>query len=197
MKRSPRERLAARRAALQARLRAAKRPERRRPWWLLLVVLLLLVLAWLCCCSGPVEEVVEVVVEPAPAAGPPTPTPPPEPPPEALGGRVERRDRPGFTPPAPDVLPWLATFRLQVTARSPRLAQCFVGVARPGRLKWTAEVEPTSGRVSDHTLESTLSSDPLTAEQRACVLAALSEPPYDLPADGRATPSRVGIAIEF
>ena len=59
-------------------------------------------------------------------------------------------------------------------------------------------MEPDSGRVSDVTLEATLQSDPLTAEQRACALEVLSEPPYRLDAEGaRSTPSRVSLAIEF
>jgi hypothetical protein len=107
-------------------------------------------------------------------------------------------DRPDYATPPPDPMPWIASFRLQVSARSPRLAACFVGAPRPGALKWTASVEPGTGRVSDHTLEPALESDPLTAEQKACLLAVLSDPPYRLAVEGaRATPSRVSVAIEF
>ncbi len=194
--------LEARRAAVQARLARARsrpRPQRRearkRPWWLLLLLLLVLLLAWFCCCSGSPPEVV-----PPPAPAPEmaaVPSPPPEPPPAPLTGQVAARPRPAFQPPPSQELPWLAELQLQVSSRSPRLAACFVGVQRPGTLKWTAMVEPSSGRVSDHTLEPTLQSDPLTQEQRACVLDALSAPPYRLSADEVSTPSRVGLAIEF
>jgi hypothetical protein len=184
--------LRARRDALRSRLR--RRAPRRRPWWLLLLAVLLAVLAAACCCAGEPEDPVEA---PPPAAAPAAGGSAPAPPPPPLGGRVAPRPRPAFEPPRADELPWLAGFRMQVAARSPRLASCFVGVERPGSLKWTALVEPVSGRVSDHTLEPTLSSDPLTPPQRACVLGALSEPPYRLQADARATPSRVGMAIEF
>ena len=88
---------------------------------------------------------------------------------------------------------------MQVTARSPRLAACFAGVERPGSLKWSASVEPVHGQVSDQKLETTLQSDPLTPEQRDCVMGVLSDPPYRLDTKGeeRTTPSRVGLAIEF
>ncbi len=190
--------LARRRASLEARRtalderRAARRkkpaPDRRR--WLLLLLLLFLIPP----CTPP-PEVVEVSSSPAvfvavPEQGdrsaPPTP------------GRMARRDRPAFPTPTPTPLPWLDAFRLQVAARSPRLAACFDGAARPGALKWTAAVEPVHGRVSDPTLEPTLSSDALTGAQRACVLAVLSDPPYRLDGTGAAaTPSRVGIVVEF
>ena len=122
------------------------------------------------------------------------PSEPPEPPPT---GRVPRRPRPTFDAPPPDDRPWLGAFRLQVTARAPRLAACFRGVERPGTLKWSAEVVPASGRVSEHALEPTLGSDPLTPAQRECLIAVLSDPPYALAADERSTPSRVGVVLEF
>jgi hypothetical protein len=112
--------------------------------------------------------------------------------------RVAPRDRPAFAGPAPDPLPWLAAFRLQVAARSPRLAECFVGAPRPGALKWSAAVEPRAGRVSDPSLEPTLSTEALTPTQRACALAVLSDPAYRLDAgSGPSTPSRVSLVIEF
>jgi len=115
-----------------------------------------------------------------------------------LKGRIARRDRPDYASKAPEVLPWLASFRMQVSARSPRLAACFEGVSRPGALKWTAAVEPVQGLVSDQDVEPTLSSDELTRAQRTCVFDVLSDPPYRLETeDPRATPSRVGLVIEF
>ncbi len=159
----------------------------------LALLLLLLLLLRDCSCA---EPVVEPPAEGAIGiAGPPVELAPvPEPP----AGRVERRDRPEYATAPPEPLPWLASFRMQVGARGPRLAECFVGAERPGALKWTTSVEPSSGRVSDHTLEPTIGRDPLTTEQRACVLGVLTSPPYQLEAGAEdATPTRVGMAIEF
>ena len=186
---------AVRRRARTGRGRRVTRPRR---WpWLALRVLLVLLLAALCCCCGwpepepPPEPEPEPmgVAEPEPAE----PAPPPPPP----AGRVARRDRPDFAPPKPATLPWLSAFQLQVAARSPRLAACFVGVEQPGRLKWSAEIEPRSGAVSDARLEPTLGSAPLSSEQQDCVLAVLADPPSRLEVDDRATPSRVAWVVEF
>jgi hypothetical protein len=202
-RRPTREELAARRRALRETLdrkrSALKRPERRRPWrrWVLLALLLLLLMFLLrdCRCNEPpVEEPVAEGV--AGEAG--LPSEPPPPPPAPLTGRVDRVDRPEFGTAAPAAIPWLDAFRLQVAARSPRLAECFVGAERPGTLKWSALVEPASGKVSDQTLEPTLLSDALTVEQRDCALAVLSTPAYRLQGnDERSTPSRISMAIEF
>jgi hypothetical protein len=181
----------------RARRRRGEPKKRRSRWWLwLLLILLLLLLARLCCCAeAPVEPpeapAVSVEVEPG---GPPAPPPPaPEPNP-----KIHKLDRPTYANPAPEVLPWVAAFRLQVAARSLRLAQCFVGAPRPGALKWTASVDPGSGRVSDHVLEPALSSDALTSEQKTCVIGVLSDPPYKLEGGmDRSTPPRVSVAIEF
>jgi len=87
---------------------------------------------------------------------------------------------------------------MQVAARSPRLAQCFVGAQQPGRLKWSLSVEPHSGRVSDPVIEPMLLTDDLSRKERACVVEVLSDPPYDLQTgDEPSTPSRVGLVIEF
>ena len=185
--------LEARRSAL-ARRRAAHRkpqaPEKGRRRWLLLLLLLFLIPP----CAPPVE-VAEVSASPAvrvPLGGQAAVAPEPTP------GRLARRDRPPFASPTPTPLGWLEAFRLQVAARSPRLAACYDGAARPGALKWTAAVEPVGGRVSDPTLEPTLSSDTLTSAQRTCVLAVLADPPYRLDGtDAASTPSRVGRGVEF
>jgi hypothetical protein len=159
----------------------------------LIAVLLLLLLLRSCPAEEPAAPEVPVVVAPAVVpAPPPAPLPPPAP-----TGRVATRGRPSFETPVPAPLPWVSSFRMQVAARSPRLAECFVGADRPGKLKWTASVSPVDGRVSEHVLEPMLVTDAISGEQRACVLGVLSDPPYRLDDDGRTTPSRVGVVIEF
>jgi hypothetical protein len=180
----------ARQAALRARLREKRKP-RRRWWWL--VLLLLILLALLCCCGCPDEP--EVPPEELVFDGKGVVVEVPEP--EVPLDRTPRRDRPDFENKPADPLKWIDAFRLQVAARSPRLAECFVGADQPGTLKWTVSVEPGSGKVSDHVLEPTLGSADLTSEQRACVLGVLSDPPYRLEVAERSTPSRIGMAIEF
>jgi hypothetical protein len=162
------------------------------------LLLLLLLLLRDCSCTEPQLE----PECPAPAVGPPAipeaeaPAAPPVVP--LPSGRVDRRARPRFVTEPLDPLPWLASYRLQVSARSLRLAQCFVGAPRPGTLRWTASVEPSQGQVSDQALEPTLLSDELTQQQRSCVFDVLSDPPYQLDAgQERSTPVRVGMVIEF
>ena len=191
-------RKAAARAALAQKQHAlgvgGKRKQRhQRRLMALLLLILLLALLPDCRCS-----------ESEPVAGSP---PPPvegtgeaeaEPSEEPLGGRIRRQDRPEYASVAPAPLPWLDAFRMQVAARSPRLATCFVGADQPGTLRWTTSVEPVTGQVSDHELEPTLLSAPLTRRQKACIIDVLSAPTYQLQADGeRATPSRVGMVLEF
>lgn len=198
MKPSPRQRaiqqaMRAKRDALKRKLARAKPARDRRRWWLLVLLVVLLLWALLPDCAH--EEPPPALALGIPVSVPAQSEPiaePPEPP-----KRVGRRDRPAFDSETPDLLPWIVSLRMQVAARSPRLAQCFIGVERPGRLKWTASVEPQGGLVSDHSLEPTLQSDELTEQQRICVIGVLSEPPYRLPSDERSTPSRVSMVIEF
>jgi hypothetical protein len=165
----------------------------------LLVAIALLLLSLIHCECGP---------EPAPEphrvdAG--TPTPPailkkaPRPvKPGPLLGTMARQPRPGFQGQGVATPPWLDEFRLQVSARSPRLAKCFVGAERPGALRWVCSVNASSGAVSDHELEPVGTGDELTPAQVACLTAALSAPTYRLtqltPAD---LPNRVSLVIEF
>lgn len=182
-----RARIAARREAIGAELARRRRRSPRR-WPRRLPLLLLLLLR---CVEVPAP--IEVATTEPPTADGPVMTDAPLP-----GGRISRRDRPSFHAPAPEPLPWLAAFRLQVASRGTRLAACFVGAPRPGALKWTVAVEPRTGRVSDATLLPTLASDDLTSAQRECALDVLADPPYALdPATAPSTPSRVGIVVEF
>lgn len=184
----------ARQVHAELRRRREERARRRRRRAALLVLILLLLLLLRPCHEEPDPTIAQAeVVSASPRSVEVTP-----PPPELPTGQIPRRERPRFDPEPTDALPWLDAYRMQVAARGPRLAACFVGVPRPGALKWTASVEPRSGRVSDHALEPTLQSDPLTAAQRACALEVLAEPPYRLaPGELRSTPSRVSLAIEF
>ena len=92
---------------------------------------------------------------------------------------------------------WLDDFRLQVAARSPRLAQCFTGADRPGALRWTVALNPENGATSDHLVEPIGAAD-LSQRQLDCVLKTLSNPGYRIAeADRESVPSRVSLVIEF
>ena len=188
-------RRAERRTALLARQKEikARKRRRRRLWIAILVILLLLLLLLMDCrCAQPPGEVVQPVV--APVVEEPVEVPEPIP----VYAPIPRIDRPEVALKAPDPIPWLESFHLQVGARSPRLSECFIGAERPGRLKWTASVDPVEGLVTGHTLEPVLLGDELTRQQRGCVEGVLSDPLYTLEVEeARATPSRVGMVIEF
>ncbi|WP_224367849.1 hypothetical protein [Hyalangium versicolor] len=163
------------------------------------IAILVLLASFLDCeCSHPPPAEVPKVEAKAPEepqAKRPVPTPPRRPP---LRGQIASQDRTsyrGADRASPD---WIDEFRLQVAARSPRLAQCFTGSDRPGSLRWTASVNPRSGAASDHELEPVGASAELRPEQRDCVVRALSNPPYRLTApQEESLPQRVGLVIEF
>ncbi|WP_224243878.1 hypothetical protein [Hyalangium gracile] len=163
-----------------------------------LAVLVLLASLLRCDCGQPPPpEVPKVeakeVVEPKTA----TPVPPP-PRKQPLRGQIKSQDRASYQGPERDSAVWIDEFRLQVAARSPRLAQCFTGSERPGALRWTASVNPRSGAASDHELEPVGASGELRREQHECIVRALSSPLYRLSApQGDSLPQRVGMVIEF
>jgi hypothetical protein len=115
-----------------------------------------------------------------------------------LGARVKTQHRGAYgleTPPPPT---WLDEFMLQVTSRSPRLAQCFTGQDRPGVLRWTSSINARTGVPSDHELELVGGGAELKPDQRRCVLGTLSSPPYKLTApDAGGLPDRVSVVLEF
>ncbi len=195
-KRALKQQLRAKRQALRA-AGAAKRRKRRLIFWALVaLILLILLLLQDCQCNEPLApEPPEVgEVEPHQDSAEPEADAPRKP----ATGRLPRVRRPDFDNEPLDPLPWLAEYRLQVAARSSRLAECFVGAPNPGTLEWTASVEPLVGHVSDHVLEPMLQSDALTRHQKFCALDVLSYPPYDLDSDQeRSTPARVRMVIEF
>lgn len=94
---------------------------------------------------------------------------------------------------------WVEAFRLQVAARSQRLAQCFVGASKPGVLRWKASLTAETGAVFDHHLEAVAPSEELTAEQQRCVVNVLSNPGYSKLATTYAAvlPESVSLVLEF
>ena len=189
-----RQRLADKRQNLKRSPRAKKNSDWRR-WWSLAILLLLLLLGFVreCSCNEPGLPEDPILGPETPDTGEAPPvriaTPLPD---------LKRMDRPEYESTAPKSPPWIGAFRMQVAARSPRLAECFVGARQPGRLKWTTSVEPASGLVSEHSLVPMLLSDELSRGEYNCVFEVLSDPPYKLVmGDEKATPSRVGLVIEF
>jgi hypothetical protein len=192
-------------AGRQARERIEQLPEvrraraRRRLRRTLGFALLLLIASLMRCeCAQPPPSEVPKV-EAKDAAKPPVE--PPEPMParrQPLRARIEPQSRasyPGHDQASPA---WIDAFRLQVAARSPKLAQCFTGSDRPGSLRWTASVNPRSGAASDHELEPVGASAALRRDQYECIVRALSSPPYRLTAPlGESLPQRVSLVIEF
>ena len=115
-----------------------------------------------------------------------------------LKGKIKPRKRPKYKNEPSNKKAWLANFRLQVAARSPRLAKCFEDAQHPGALKWVAAVEPVQGVVFDQTFEPILGNADLTKAEQKCLKKVLTEPPYNLKAEKETSvPSRVGIVIEF
>jgi len=201
-------RLGARRALtmmrreLRARVRAlpadeaARRRRRRRLLAVLAVILLLLLLALRDCeCDAAPATPPAGTAATAATRAPVRPLPPPPP----ITGRVERVRRPAFVEPSPAARTWLDDFRLQVAARSPRLADCFRGTDSPGGLRWTCALSPTDGATADHELEPLRGTVAVSKEQRECLVRALASPAYHLqPGPGTpSTPVRVSMVIEF
>ena len=206
--------LAAQRTALRAELRSRRRAAANLRGRLVLLAVLILLWACLrsCDCSQPPSP-------PAPPLPPPvTPVdeaPEPENPEPELEtakkkpkakpkkkkrytGRIKPRDRARFTIKEPDRQTWLTSFRLQVGARSPRLAECFEGVDNPGAIKWSATMDITKGLVSDHVFEPALQGHGLSKIQKACLATVLSTPVYGFPKPTKGlTTSRVSMVIEF
>jgi hypothetical protein len=182
-----------RRAAVRARTGSRDNAQRRR--WIalaILAILLLLLLRDCSCATGPgllTEFPIGTGREaPASAAAPTVP----------FTGRVATRPRPAMTTEGVAPPPWLTSLRIQVAARSPRLAECFEGTTRPGTLRWSVAVDADHGVVSDAEIEPTLAGQELSTTQRRCALGVLADPSYRLATgDGPATPARVTLVIEF
>ncbi|MGC4120582.1 MAG: hypothetical protein QM765_39585 [Myxococcales bacterium] len=175
-----------------------KRERRRRTLRrVLALVLLALLLSLLHCdCQPPPTPV--VASEPAPgpdaAVRPPVVT---KAKPKPLRAQVSPVSRPAFEPVSAPPAAWVQELRLQVAARSPRLAECFTGAQGPGALRWAASINPQSGVVSDHELVTVGTGEQLPRDQRECLIKVLSAPPYRLSASAGTAPDRVGMVIEF
>jgi hypothetical protein len=174
-------------------VKAARARRKRRNRIVFFLIALLLGLLVRCDCGGEPPP-------PEPAAPEPVMhdagVPKTKPPPFNQKVKTQHRGAYGIETPAPP--PWLDEFMLQVTARSPRLAQCFTGSDRPGVLRWTASVNARNGVPSDHELELVGGGNELKKAQRDCVLGALSSPPYKLTApDAGGLPDRVSVVLEF
>ncbi len=179
---------------------AIQREKRRRRIRRTLIVAALILLALLLRCDcQPAPPPPVVVVEPEVPEPKPkpkvAPAPAKRPPLKASLPQQPRADFDNGPRRSPN---WLDDFRLQVSARSPRLAQCFTGTDGPGALRWTTSVNPESGAVSDHDLAPVGPGAELSAKQRECVLKALSNPPYRLNESvARGLPDRISLVIEF
>lgn len=192
MKRAARERV--------EQLPSVQREKRRKRIRRAVTIAALLLLAMLvrCECQPPPVPPPEPVVKPAPAEVKPKKPEPPASKPKAFSERMTRQRRGNYQNEAQTSPSWLDDFRIQVAARSPRLAQCFSGTERPGALRWTAAVNVASGSVSDHALEPVGTGGELSGKQRDCVQGVLSSPGYRLkPEQKQDLPGRVSIVIEF
>ncbi len=192
--------LARLREEARARVRALpRRPGRGRRRLLAALPLLLLLLLLRCPAEPPPAVGVQTRAAPRPAAEkPPRPIPLRKPARPLLAGHLQTRPRAPYEAPAQRPPAWIDQLRLQAAARSARLAACFSGSDRPGAIRWNAALNPDTGTVSDHELEPLGPRSALTAEQRTCVVQALSTPRYQLTTPPtQPFPERVTLVIEF
>lgn len=196
-----RRRMIAKRRELAQRLAALpavqKRKARQRRIWAALLLLILLCLSRCICDSvnpppprkGAQGAVVKVksTMNPQPKRGAERPV------------KIAKRLRTPYK--ADDALepPWVEAFRLQVAARSQRLAQCFVGTSKPGAIRWTASLTPETGAVFDHRIEPMPPAEDLTREQQTCLVEVLAKPGYQKLATTHvgALPETVSLVLEF
>jgi hypothetical protein len=181
-------------------VRDEKERRRRRRMLVEAIVLLLLALLLRCQCQPPLppkappKPKVEIEVpkeKPKPPAKPKAKKPP-------IRAKADTQPRAGYLGASRAAPGWLDDFRLQVAARSGRLAQCFTGNDRPGTLRWTTSVNPENGSVSQHEIEAVGNGAELQGKQRECVVKVLSNPAYKLGEESkRGLPDRISLVIEF
>jgi hypothetical protein len=189
------------RAKIDAHPEVQKARFRRRRRIAILVALLLALLALLskCECEGPPPPVPQKGGEPVVADVVKPPPQPKKPVHKAMTAKVASMPRADFDVNAQKPPAWLEELRLQVAARSPRLAQCFANAEVPGALRWTASVNPGTGEVSDSVLEGNTLSVVITGTQRGCLMNVLHAPPFKLTPEGTgdALTKRVSLLVEF
>ncbi len=194
-----RERVAAQRNHPALATALARRRKRRQRALAIAACILLLLLALMRCECDPPPPPAPVVTEPvtAPLIGNTTPAPPKKPK-RALKGTIEASDRGAMAVEPTEAPAWLQQFRLQVAARSPKLAACFNGAERPGALRWSALVHAQSGRVSESVVEPVFRGVELDQEQHDCLVARLTETPFKLDEPSpQAAARRVSLIFEF
>ena len=172
----------------------ARRQRRNMRLALGLTAAAMLLLVWQRCPRPPPEPAEARPSPPRAPASAPAVSPRPGPQRQSLSP-LERPRLQVAVPPSPD---WLDAFRMQVLARGPRLAQCFEGQARPGALRWTCALVPSTGMTSDHTFEP-LGGGSLEGRE-PCMRDVLSRPPLQrvaMPGADATTPVRVSLVIEF
>ncbi len=203
-----RAQLADRRRAVEAEVskmpvvQTARRQRRLRRAVVTVIVLVLLSLIRCDCANAPTAPNSEDAGMPPVAVvtpPPPTKSRPKAPTPPTYRGDVTQPPRAEWNTLGRASPDWLEAFRLQVAARSPRLAQCFQGTERPGALRWSAAVNPSSGSVADQQFETVGTGADLTADQRQCLTRALANPVYrvDAPPAGQPLLNRFSMVIEF
>jgi hypothetical protein len=176
-----------------------KRKQRQRRLFLLLLLLLLLLLIRCECEEEPaLPPVVDIDDDPEPEVKKKPSAKKRRKPKAKLEGEIDGSDRDEMQieqlgPPS-----WLPQFRLQVAARSPRLAACFIGSEKPGALRWSALVHAQSGRVTESEIEPVFRGSGIDNRQHACLVKGLTEPKFllDEP-DPDAAARRVSLIFEF
>lgn len=178
-----------------AQLPAVKAARRRRWFRRSLLIALVLLLLFIRCDCGPTPALEQPKGEVAKVADAGVARAPQKKKPQKdKVGQNPRRDWETGSQLGPA---WLDEFRLQVSARSPRLASCFTGTDRPGALRWNVALNPETGAVSDQILEPLGATD-LSETQQACLRTALASPKYRITAEDRlSVPSRVSLMLEF
>lgn len=192
------------RAALRARIEATRDARRRRRRSRALKLILLLILLWLLMRRCDTGLVFVPLTVPTPGVGKSVPTAAPTPveparrarkSPRKRMPRVQTKPRAIYAPTSAGPALWLSALRMQVAARSPRLARCFEGQGEPGTLTWTTRLDPGTGIASDHAFEPR-SGGALSADVRACLTAVLSAPAFEL-GSAEGARARVSLVIEF
>ena len=125
-----------------------------------------------------------------------------QPPQKPRLGRIAKQSRNNYKIAPQKSLPWMDEFRLQVAARSARLAKCFVGVERPGSLDWSCTVNPKSGVIFEQEIEMTQVGATLSQDQENCISSVLADPGYHFnesvnPSETHNLSHRLRMVIEF